>query len=152
VSQVFFESIPSSPSSSRAPKTMVDTPRRTRLLRDAASTAGKIPRTELFKRHNINKRTGYRILKEGTTRRSARIHNRGRKPVLASFERAAIETVEDSSFRFAASSHYAVAKAIGLENGSERAIQRNMTDYGVGTYAAQQKKFIRKASIEARQL
>ena len=70
-----FESISPIPSSPRAPKTIIDTPRRTRLLRDAESTAGKIPRTELFKRHNIKKRTGYRILKEGTTRRSTRIYN-----------------------------------------------------------------------------
>ena len=145
-----FESIPPNLSSPRAPKTIIDTPRRTRLLRDAQSTAGKIPRIKLFKRHNINKRTGYRILKEGTPRRSERIHNRGRKLILAPFERAAIETVEDSSFRFAASSHYAITKVIGLEKGSERAIQRNMADYGVGIYAAQQKKYIRKASIGAR--
>ena len=145
-----FEPIPPTLSSPRRPRTIIDTPRRVNLLRDAVSTAGILPRIELFKSHKINKRTGYRVLKEGTSRRSERIYNRGRKPLLAPHQRDAIEAVEDSAFRFAASSHYAVAKTIGLAGGSERAIQRNMADHGVGTYAAQQKKFIKKATVEKR--
>jgi DDE superfamily endonuclease len=47
-------------------------------------------------------------------------------------------------------SHLANARAIGLANGSERAIQRNMAEYGVGMYVAQQKKYIAKSSIEKR--
>jgi hypothetical protein len=59
-----------SPISPKPPKRIVDTPRRTRLLRDAKHTAGKILRIELFKQHGIPTRTGYRILREGTERRS----------------------------------------------------------------------------------
>jgi hypothetical protein len=83
-------------------------------------------------------------------RRSERIHNRGRKPVLASYEREAIEAVENANFRFGSASYLANASANGLAHGSERAIQRNMAEYGVGTYVAEQKKYISKSSIEKR--
>ncbi|ERF75957.1 hypothetical protein EPUS_01323 [Endocarpon pusillum Z07020] len=105
---------------------MLDTPRRARLLADARHTAGKLPRTEPFKIHNISETTGYRIIKEGTARRSQKVHNRGRKQVLAQYECEAIEAVEDANFGFASSSHFKVAKTIGIANGSERAIQRNI--------------------------
>jgi DNA invertase Pin-like site-specific DNA recombinase len=59
-----------SPKSPREPKTIVDTPRRVRLLADAQSTAGKMTRKELVKLHGIAKTTGYRILKEKNARRS----------------------------------------------------------------------------------
>ena len=136
-----------SPKSPRKAKTMVDTPRRVRLLNDAHSTAGKMTRKELFKLHNIAEATGYLILKSKEARRSERIHNRGRKAVLAPYKR---ETVENASFRFGTATHLASASALGLAKGSERAIQRNMAEHGVGTYIAQQKKFIAKASIEKR--
>jgi hypothetical protein len=68
---------PPSPAPPRRSKTILDTPRRTRLIADAKATAGNLPRTQLFKIHNVANRTGYRILKEGTPRRSSRIHNRG---------------------------------------------------------------------------
>ena len=152
VCQKHFSPFLSSPSSPRVSKTIVDTPRRIRLLCDAKATAGKLPRTELFKHHKIAKRTGYRILQEGTPRRSLHIQNRGRKRILAPHEYAAIEAVEDSNFRFASASHYTNASAIGLANGSERAIQRNMKDFGVGTYMAEQKKYISQSSKKARQL
>ncbi|KAF7503658.1 hypothetical protein GJ744_003387 [Endocarpon pusillum] len=99
---------------------MLDTPRRARLLADARHTAGKLPRTQLFKIRNVAKRTGYRILKEGTTRHSEKVHNRGRKRVLAPHECEAIEAIEDASFGFASSSHFKVAQTISLANGSEQ--------------------------------
>jgi hypothetical protein len=139
-----------SPKSPREPKTIVDTPRRVRLLADAQSTAGKLTRKELFKLHGIAKSTGYRILKEKNARRSERIHDRGRKRILAPFECGAIEAVKNANFRFGTASHFANARAIGLANGSERAIQRNMLEHGVGTYVAKQKKYISKSSIEKR--
>ncbi|ERF71509.1 hypothetical protein EPUS_00498 [Endocarpon pusillum Z07020] len=129
---------------------MLDTPRRARLLADARHTAGKLPRTQLFKIHNISETTGYRIIQEGTARRSEKVHNRCRKRVLAPYECEAIEAVEDANFGFASSSHYRVAQKIGLANGSERAIQRNMKDFGVGTYMAAQKKMLSQGHIEAR--
>ena len=141
---------PPSPAASRTPKTMFDTPRRTRLLVDARHTAGKLPRTQLFKIHNVTKRTGYRILKEGTVRRSERVHNRGRKQVLIPYECEAIEAVEDANFGFVSSSHFKVTKNVGLVNGSERAIQRNMKNFDVGTYMAAQKKLFLPLHIEAR--
>jgi hypothetical protein len=143
-------SISLSPSAPRKSNTIVDTPRRVRLLRDAHSTAGKLPRKKLFEAHNIPPSTGYRILQSNSPRRGQRIHNRGRKPVLASHERDAIETVENASFRFGTATHYANASAIGLANGSERAIQRNMAEHGVGTYLAQQKKYIHPVAVEKR--
>ena len=82
---------PPSPAASRTPKTMVDTPRRARLLADARHTAGKLSRTKLFKIHNIANRTGYRILKEGTVHCSEKVHNRGRKKILTPYECEAIE-------------------------------------------------------------
>jgi hypothetical protein len=51
-------------------KTVVDTPRRTRLICDAQLTAGKWPRRELFKRHGVAEATGYHILKSNSSRRS----------------------------------------------------------------------------------
>ena len=133
-------------------ETIVDTPRRSALLRAAADTAGKLPRRQLFKRYGIPDRTGYRIIKEGTNRRSQRIHNRGRKPLLNQSERQAIETVEDASFRFGSSSHYAIASAIGLAHGTERAIQRNMKDYGVETFRAKQRRRLLNSTKEKREL
>jgi hypothetical protein len=138
--------------SPREPKTIVDTPRRVRLLADAQSTAGKLTRKELFKLHDIAKTTGYRILKEKNARRSERIHNRGRKRILASFECDAIEAIENANFRFGTTSHFANASTIGLAHGSERAIQRNMLEHGVETYVAKQKKYISKSSIEKRMI
>jgi hypothetical protein len=137
-------------SSPRKAQTIVDTPRRVRLLRDAEATAGKLPRKELFKAHNVSESTGYRIIKSKTPRRSDHVHNRGRKSVLAPFEREAIETVKNSSFRAGTATHYSIASSIGLANGSERAIQRNMAEHGVRTYMAQQKKFIQQPSIQKR--
>jgi hypothetical protein len=61
---------------------------------------------------------------------------------------AAIEAVEDSSFRYGTATHSANAKLLGLADGSERAVQRNMAEFGVGTYLAQQKKFISDSFIE----
>jgi hypothetical protein len=139
-----------SPTVPRVANTMVDTPRRVRLLADAQATAGKMTREELFKLHGIAKTTDYRILKEKSARRSERIHNRGRKRVLAPFECEAIKAVENANFRFGTTSHFANASAIGLAKGSERAIQRNMAEFGVGMYIAQQKKYITKSSIEKR--
>jgi hypothetical protein len=139
-------------SSPRKRQTIVDTPHRVRLLRDAEATAGKLPRTQLFKAHDVSKATGYRILKSKTPCRSDRVHNRGRKSVLAACKREAIEIVENSLFRAGIASHYAVASSISLANGSERVIQRNMAEYGVGTYMTQQKKFIQQPLIKKRGL
>lgn len=140
---------PPSPQAPRAPQTILDTPRRSKLLADARAYAGKMPRKELFKTHNVAQRTGYKILKEGTARRGSGVHNRGRKRVLKDHECAAIEAVEDANFLFASSSHYRIAKNIGVAKGSERAIQRNMADFDVGTYRAIQKKWLPEHSIEA---
>ena len=143
---------PPSPQAPRAPQTMLDTPRRARLLADARLTAGKLPRTQLFKIHNVANRTGYRVIKEGTARRSERVHNRDRKPVLTPYQCEAIETVEDTNFGFASSSHFKVAQTIGLAKGSERVIQRNMANSGVGIYRILQKKWLPAHSIKARNL
>ena len=139
-----------SPYPPRTRNAPVDTPRRQRLLRDAKAYAGKIRRKDLFKALDIPHTTGYRISKSQSPRRSEKLQNRGRKPILTFHERDAIEAVEDSNFRFAASTHCAVARAIGISQGSERAIQRNMKDHGVGIYRAAQRKFINKASVTAR--
>jgi hypothetical protein len=128
-------SLPSA--SPREANTIVDTPRRVRLLCAADSTAGKLPRKKLFKAHGIPKSTAYRILNSESARRGDSVHKRGRKPILASYERDVVEAVEDGCFYFAASSHYANTSAINLANGSKRAIQRNITKYRVGTYRAQ---------------
>jgi hypothetical protein len=121
-------------SSPRRAQTVVDTPRRARLICDAQATAGKIPRKQLFKTHGIAEATGYRIIKSKSMRRSEQIRNRGRKPILAPYQYDTIEAVKDSLFRYAATSYYAIARVIGLKEGSKRAIQRNMHNYGVGTY------------------
>lgn len=117
-------SIPTEPP--REPNTIVDTPRRTRLLCAAQATAGKLPRKKLFESLSIPESTGYRILKSKSTRRSNSVHNRGRKPALEPHQCEAIETVEDALFRAASASHYAIASSISLAQGSKRAIQRNM--------------------------
>jgi hypothetical protein len=140
------------PASPRTAQTIVDTPRRARLLCAAQSTAGKLPRKKLFQAHGVSESTGYRILKSNSTRRGNGVHKRGRKPALAQFEREAIETVEDSSFHFGTARHYTVASALGLAYASERAIQKNMAKHSVGTYMAQQKKYISPVSVSKREL
>ena len=137
------------PTSPRNPQTIVDT-RQTRLICAAECTAGKIPRKQLFKAYGVSESTGYRILKSKSIRRSNRVHNRGRKSVFAPHQCDAIEAVENSSFQFGTLPHITIARTIGLANGSERAIQRNMTKHGVDTYITQQKKFISANSIEKR--
>lgn len=134
-------------SSPRKSKTVVNTPRRVRLIRDAQLTVGKWPRRHLFKAHEVSKATGYRILKLNYARRSQSLHNRGRKSILA-HKCDVIEVVENSSFRFRTATHYSNARPLGLAEGSERSIQRNIANYGVGTYMAQQKKFISNTSIK----
>jgi hypothetical protein len=81
-------------------------------------------------------------------RRSERLHNQGRKRSLTPHHCDAIETVENASFQYATISHLAIARALGLANGSERLIQRGMTQHGVGTYMAQQKKHISQSSVQ----
>src|SRR5271169_782977 len=71
-----------SPTTPKAPKRIVDTPHRTRLIRDAKHTAGKITRAELFKKHGISERTGYHILANPNPRSSQNFSNRGRKRLL----------------------------------------------------------------------
>ena len=137
-------------SSSRRTQTIVDTPRQVRLIRDVEVTVDKLSRTELFKTHNITKATGYRILKLKSPRRNERSHNRGRKSVLVSYQCDTIKTIENSSFQFRTLLYITITKAIGLANGSERAIQKNMAKYDVDTYMVQQKKFISATSIEKR--
>ena len=133
---------PSSPSSPRTKNAPVTTPRRSALLRDAVATAGKLPRTKLFEKYKISESTGYRILRSGQARQGPDIHKRGRKQILQPHELEAIETVEDATFRFSASTHVSIARHIGIEKGSERAIQRNMSDFGVKTYMSVQKIFL----------
>jgi hypothetical protein len=139
-----------SPKAPRQSNTIGHTPRRIRLLCDAQATAGKMTRKELFKAQNIAEATGYRILKSKIARRSERIYNRGRKAALTPYERDAIDTVENASFRFRVSTHLAVVSLFGLANRSERAIQQNIAEHGVGICIAQRKKFIRQTSIEKR--
>jgi hypothetical protein len=139
-----------SPKSPRKANSMVDTPRRVRLLADAHSTIGKMTRKKLFKLHNIVEAIGYQILKSKEARRSERIHDRGWKPVLAPYERDAIKTIENALFRFRIATYFANINVLGLANGSKRVIQRNMAEYSIRTYMATQKKFIVKALIEKR--
>ena len=130
------------PTSPKSPKRIVDTVRRTRLLRDAKLTAGKITRKELFKSYRISERTGRRILHENTSRRSDKLSNRGCKRLLEPHHLEAIETVEDSSFHITSSSHYAVVHAISITQASEHTIQCNIAEFGVGTYYIIQTKFL----------
>jgi hypothetical protein len=69
----------------RISRTILDTPRRSKLLADARAYAGKMPRKELFKIHNVAERTGYHILKEGNMRRGPEVHNRDRKRILTNY-------------------------------------------------------------------
>ena len=102
--------------------TIVDTSRRVRLLQDVHSITDKLFRKKLFKVHNISRTTDYRILKLNFSRRSERVHNRDRKPVLIPYERDVIETVENTSFRFETVRHYVNTSTIDLVNESERLI------------------------------
>ena len=138
--------------SPKKPRIIVDTPRRVALLRDAAATAGKLPRRMLFKMHGIPKRTGQRILSEKTARRSQRIHNRGRKPALQEFERDAIEQAENATFELGTKSHATIATWLGLGDHSERAIQKNMREHGVETFRAEQRKYVNQETKKKREI
>jgi hypothetical protein len=65
----------------RKRQSIVDILRRVHLLCDAKATAGKLPRTELFKAYNVSDSTGYRILKSKSPRRSDRITTQSRPKV-----------------------------------------------------------------------
>ena len=96
--RIVDQSISLTPSSPRRRQTIVDTPRRTRLIRDAELTADKWPRRELFKAHDVAETTGYQILKSNSTHHSQHIHNCGQKQILAPHQCDTIKTVKDSSF------------------------------------------------------
>jgi hypothetical protein len=66
---------PPSPQAARVPQTILDTPRRARLLADAHAYACKMPRKELFKIHNTAKSTGYKVLKQGTEHHNLGVYN-----------------------------------------------------------------------------
>ena len=138
-----IELVPPS-SSPPDPNVPTDTPHRTRLLTLNKQFEGKVPKIKLFKAANIvNPSTGYQILKEGTPRRSERIKNRGRTKAISDHELRAIETVEDSSFQMGTLPHKVVADYVGVSHDkSERTVQRNMADFGVGTYVAAQGKWL----------
>jgi hypothetical protein len=53
-----------SPAPLRISKTILATPRRTRLVADAKATAGNLPRTQVFKIHNVANRTAIEYLKK----------------------------------------------------------------------------------------
>ena len=55
-------------SSSRKLKSIINTPKRVRLLTQAQSTTGTIPHTELFKLYDVSQATDYRILNSNSTR------------------------------------------------------------------------------------
>jgi hypothetical protein len=143
---------PPSPQAARVPQTVLDTLHRSRLLADARAYAGKMPWKELFKLYNIAKSTGYKVLKQGTECRSPEVYNRDCKQVLTDHECAAIKAVEDANFYFTSSSHYRMAKGIGLVNGSEHVIQCNMADFGMEIYHTLQKKWLSDYSIKAHNL
>jgi hypothetical protein len=111
---------PPSPQPASVFQTVLDTPRRSKLLAEARAYAGKMPRKELFKIYNVTERTGYKIINEGNVCRGLGVHNRGRKQILADHQCAAIEAVEDANFYFAFFSHYKVAEDIGLVDCSEQ--------------------------------
>lgn len=99
-----------------------------------------MPRTELFKIHNVAERIGYKIIKEETMRRGQGVHNQDRKRILGSHECDAIEALENANFYYASLSHSTNAKLVGLASSHEHSIQRNVADYGVGIYRVLQKK------------
>ncbi len=110
-------------------------------------------RKELFKRHDIAEAIGYRILESKTARRGEA------RPFIIEAENHflllmnAMLLKESKMPHFALEpTHLAVASAIGLAKGTERAIQHNMADYGVRTYMAQQKKYIKNTSMEKRNI
>ena len=113
---------PPSPAALRTSKTMFDTSRHVRLLTDARHTADKLPRTELFKIHNVSKVTGYRIIKEETIRHNEKVHNRDRKRILVLYKCKVIETIKDINFNFTFFSYFKIVKIININNDFERII------------------------------
>ena len=141
------------PSSSPIPPDYdANTPHRVRLLTLNKQFAGKIAKPKIFTAINIaSERTGYRILVEGTSRRSERIKNRGRIKAISDHELRAIETVEDSSFQMGILPYKVVADYVGVSHDkSERIVQRNMADFRVNTYVAAQGKWLTQENLDGR--
>jgi hypothetical protein len=113
-------SLPSA--SPRETNTIVDIPRRVRLLCAADSTVGKLPRKKLFEAYGISKSTAYRIINSELARRSDSVYKRGRKPILASYERDAVEAIKNSCFCFITSFHYINISANSLASSFKRGI------------------------------
>ena len=113
---------PPSPVPLRTPKTMLDTPHRMHLLVDVRHTAGKLSRTELFKIYNVVRRTGFRILKEGTVRYNEKVCNQGRKKILVLYKYEVVEAIKDANFDFVSLSHFKIIKTINITNDSKRII------------------------------
>lgn len=128
----------------------IATPRRIRLRQEAIDTKGSVRRIDLFHKYGVSAREGYRILKEDKERASQNLSKRGRKLVLASYQREAIETVEDANFGMTAQGHPTIARVLGLDNRTDRAIQSNMADYGVGTFRAAQKRDLPEPTRQSR--
>jgi hypothetical protein len=140
------------PSSSPAPPgTMPDTPHRARLLDLDHKFRGKVPKKDIFRAANINsERTGYRILRSESARRSDGPKRRGAKRKIPPHIADAIETVEDSSFAWGTAPHIHVARSLGVTDVSERTAQRTMANHGVKTYVAAQAKFLSQENMDER--
>jgi hypothetical protein len=140
------------PFSPRKKRCVLDTPRRTALLRDAQLSAGKITRKKLFQKHKVSEREGYKVLKEGHLRRSEKLHQRGRYTLFPDHFCHAVEVVEDSSFDTRTRTHYEIAQLLGLtKHGvSERTVQQRMKEWGVGTFVAAQVEPLSINNIERR--
>jgi hypothetical protein len=109
--------------SPRETNTIINVPRRVRLLCAADSIAGKLPQKKLFKAYNLSKSTAYRNLNSESARYGDSVYKRGRKLILISYKYDAVETVENNYFSFTASFYYINISALSLANSFKYAIQ-----------------------------
>lgn len=123
----------------RKKRSIIDTPRKNRIIEDIETLQGQVTQNEIFRRHGVSTRSGQRIIASGDVR-SAQGHRCKRKRLLSAQDLATIETFENASFQHGTQRHFTVAQHLGFTEPSERTVQRLMAEYGVGTYTAAQRK------------
>lgn len=120
--------LPESDLPPRKKRTVIDSPRKARILADIESLQGQVSQQEIFRRHGVSPSAGARILASNDARVS-KGHAKPRKRLLSGQDLAAIETFENASSHDATPGHFRAAQHLGITQASKRTIQRRMAEY-----------------------
>lgn len=120
--------LPESDLPPRKKSTIIDSPRRARILADIESLQGQVSQQEIFRRHGVSQRSGQRIVASNDAR-ACNGRSNPRKRLLSGQDLAAIETFENASSHDGTPGHFRAAQHLGITQASKRTVQRRMAEY-----------------------